>query len=164
MKNKLPIFRELKGESQEDFIKNSGLRLDRPTLSKIESGKVNPNRADMEKICTYIGKPADEIYSPGELDYSSLCRNGQGDRAQSDRHRKDSYRLCARIPRWAWFRLINLLPDWYRHTEMFSGPHETMNDFMVAMVDHLYYDLNKKKAAAKCDDPHTHTDSIKKGA
>ena len=93
-------------ERQQDFVRRIGsLRIDRPTLSRIESGTVNPVPEDAHIIASKLGKTLDELYDAADLDYSLHAGNALQACAQARERRKPdlrskvTVRKCYRLPK-----------------------------------------------------------------
>ena len=78
---------------------NCETKIDVPTYSKIENGKVLPITKHAQIIADMLGKEATDIYPEEDLIYfAELC--GIAPKTRGKSKREDCYKLTARLPRW----------------------------------------------------------------
>ena len=65
------VFKEL-GIQQKQVAE--ACRIDEPTMSKIKSGSILPNKAKLQRICEHTQKEALDFYSRDEINLISVCR------------------------------------------------------------------------------------------
>jgi len=85
------IFKEI-GKQQKEVAKEC--RIDEPTMSKIVHGHILPNKAKMQRLCTFTNKTALDFYSIDEINLAAIGRS-----KRTSREYEIFYKITGRLPR-----------------------------------------------------------------